>query len=92
MTEYNGSEGQHSDIVQLVAGKVIAVDLSLWVFQARLEPNLRQNFTSESAACAKVAFERVRLHFHVAPPETLTARVPRLCQLLNYLAMVHVII
>ena len=62
VTEYNGSEGQHPDIVQLVAGKVIAVDLSLWVFQARFEPNLRQNFTSESAACAKVAFERVRRH------------------------------
>ena len=89
MTEYNGSEGQHPDIVQLVAGKVIAVDLSLWVFQARLEPNLRQNFTSESAACAKVAFERVRLQKVHALPKKLTAGVPRLCQLPKRRAVCH---
>ena len=59
VTELDGSsKEQHAKIVELVAGKVIAVDLSLWVFQARSELNLRQHF-SEAAACVKVAFERV---------------------------------
>ena len=35
-------------------------DLSLWVFQARLQPQLAGAFESEEARCAKVAFERVR--------------------------------
>ena len=60
VTELKGSEGQHPDIVQLFSGKVIAIDLSIWIFQATNERNLQEHFGVQ-ASCAKVAFERVSL-------------------------------
>jgi flap endonuclease GEN len=47
----------HAALVAEVEGKVIAVDLAMWIMQARESGALSEHFSPEEAA-AKVAFER----------------------------------
>lgn len=48
----------HLDIVHEVDGKVIAVDLAMWMMQADQQQALLPHFSKEER-CVKVAFERV---------------------------------
>lgn len=42
-----------------VEGKLVAVDLSLWLMQAISSAELTRHIHSQNARCAKVVFERV---------------------------------
>lgn len=59
---YQGT-GRHAELVSLLNGKVVGVDLAIWVGQARNQPNLRGIGFSEEAACSKMAFEKVTSFF-----------------------------
>ena len=60
LAHWRGSDAQeHRLIVEEVEGKVVAVDLAMWIMQARESGALAEHFTPEEAA-AKVALERVR--------------------------------
>ena len=66
VTHYEGSS-DHQKVVGEVQGKVIAVDISQWLFHANTQPELLSNFSTPEARCLKVAFERVRLLSELSP-------------------------
>jgi len=51
--------GHHARIVEAVANKVVAVDLSAWLMQAQTQPALREHYDSDYARAVKVVFDRV---------------------------------
>ena len=58
VSESHGSS-DHPEILEQVQGRVVAVDLSQWIFHANSQPELLATFTTPEARCLKVAFERV---------------------------------
>ena len=48
------------EIAQAVDGLTIAVDVSIWMVQASMQPNLAEVFESPVARVLKVCFDRVR--------------------------------
>lgn len=64
-------------LAEEVDGKVIAVDLPMWVMQATEQTELGPHFSTESAA-VKVAFERTLqwLRFGITPVFVVEGRAP----------------
>ena len=52
-------DGSQLEVAAEVEGKVVAVDLAVWLVQATTQPALYENYASPQAACLKVVFDRV---------------------------------
>jgi hypothetical protein len=61
VVELNGKECE-KEIAHTVDGLTIAVDVSIWMFQASMQPNLAEVFESPTARVLKVCFDRVGVH------------------------------
>ncbi|KAK9813940.1 hypothetical protein WJX73_005755 [Symbiochloris irregularis] len=77
VTQVQGGE-DHPQIVREVQGKVVAVDLSQWFFQANFQPELLANFPTQEARCLKLSFERAInfLRYECVPVGCLDGDVP----------------
>lgn len=50
---------QHEALTAELEGKVLAVDLSVWIMQAQTQPALLENYHSPHARALKIVFDRV---------------------------------
>lgn len=63
---WSGSNGGHAAIVQEVENIAVAIDLSTWIIQATLQPNLVEVFQDSECRALIVTFNRASpAHFHV---------------------------
>jgi len=53
------AQGNTGEVLQRVCGQAVAIDISLWIFQAATQPTIAGIF-SPYARILKVIFERVR--------------------------------
>jgi len=58
VVELAGKESE-KEIAQTVDGLTVAVDISIWMVQAALQPSLAEVFDSPTARVIKVCFDRV---------------------------------
>lgn len=70
-------EGSQADVAAEVEGKVIAVDLSVWLVQATTQTALYEAYGSPHAACLKIVFDRVSHSMTLCGPQRLHPRFRR---------------
>lgn len=58
MFDLSGKENE-AEIAKAVDGLAIAVDVTIWVLQANLQPSLAEVFTNTTSRALKICFDRV---------------------------------
>ena len=74
--ELSSADKEDLQIVEALDSTAVAVDASIWVVQATLQPNLTEFFRSPTARALKVCFDRVRRspgawHWPACPAQVL---------------------